>query len=185
MEENNDINILDNLDFTLKKKKKKKNLQELEENINQDIKENKEEDYTYSYDDLLKNIYDKMSQNNINLNVTKKLILKPPMVIRINSNKSIWINFNDFCQTVNREHRYVIIQVENKLNLKTSLNKNNELILHNKIIFSTVENIIREFIKSHIQCHTCKSFDTYVSKNREIRLTFIVCNNCSSRRSIN
>ena len=83
MEENNYINDLHNLDFSLKKKKKK-NLQNLEENNNQDIKENKEENYTYSYDDLLKNIYDIMSQNNINLNVIKKLTLKSPMVIRIN-----------------------------------------------------------------------------------------------------
>jgi translation initiation factor 2 subunit 2 len=185
MEDNNDVHSINDLNFSLIKKKKKKNLQNLEENINQNITENKEEDYTYSYEELLKNIYDKLTQNNINLNNTKKLILKLPMVIRINSNKSIWINFNDFCQTVNREHRYVIIQVEKKLNLITSITKNSELILHNKIISYTIKNFIREFIKNHVQCHTCKSFDTYINKNREIRLLFIVCNNCLSRRSIN
>ena len=52
-------------------------------------------------------------------------------------------------------------------------------------MLSTIENFIREFIKSHIQCHTCKSYDTYVSKNRDLRLTFIVCNNCTSHITIN
>jgi translation initiation factor 2 beta subunit (eIF-2beta)/eIF-5 len=56
------------------------------------------------------------------------------MIIRINSHKSVWINFNDTCESINREKSYVIIYVEKKLNVTTSINKNNELILYNKII---------------------------------------------------
>ena len=37
-----------------------------------------------------------------------------PTVIRINSHKSIWLGFNYFCHSINRDYKYVMINLEKK-----------------------------------------------------------------------
>ena len=47
-----------------------------------------------------------------------------------------------------------------------------------------IEGIMGKYITQYVQCHTCKSLDTEITRDSITRLSFICCNLCKSQRSI-
>ncbi len=161
------------LEFDLTKKKKKK------KNKNQ-ISVKKE---LYSYQTLLDRLYENKVNNNININ--RKVRLKPPIISNIGSKKSVITNYSEMCNGLNRDYTHLMQYINAETGSECNLDSNSRLIIHGKYTSKSIESILKKYISEYISCKNCKSINTNLTKDSSTRLNFVVCNDCKSSRSVN
>ncbi|KAG8201775.1 hypothetical protein JTE90_027260 [Oedothorax gibbosus] len=138
----------------------------------------------YTYDDLLARIYSLMREKDPkrDLENRKKLVMKPPQVIRIGSKKTSFVNFLEICKLMHRAPNHLQSFLLAELGTTASVDGNNQLIIKGRFEQKQIETVLRRYIKEYVTCHTCKSPDTVLSK--ETRLFFLQCESCGSRCSV-
>lgn len=197
-EEDNDGGDDFDLDLSLpkrKKKKKPKNLLDDEENA-EDGKEDgidttdssqgmgQDSDKDYTYDELLKRVFDIMREKNPDIvaGEKKRFVMKPPQVMRIGTKKSSFSNFAEICKMLHRQPKHLLAYLLAELGTSGSIDGNNQLIIKGRFQQKQIENVLRRYIKEYVTCHTCKSPDTILQK--DTRLYFLQCETCGSRCSV-
>jgi len=193
-------------DFSnLKKKKKKKRAQPLDleglsealpaegnitETTTTTIDEDKvnipSEDETreYTYDELLKRVFDIMRSKNPNMveGGKRKFVMKPPQVVRVGSKRTSFVNFTDICKILHRQPKHLLAFLLAELGTSGTVDGTNQLIIKGKFQQKHIENVLKRYIKEYVTCHTCRSPDTILHK--ETRLFFLQCEQCGSRCSV-
>lgn len=197
--ENNEVAVLqeEDLSFDLPKKKKKKKTNVHDMTFAEEIQEKPvissssestdlwtNDSAEYLYEDLLNRVYGIMREKDPNrdLECKKRLVMKPPQVIRVGTKKSSFINFLDICKMLHRnpQHLQAFLLVE--LGTSGSIDGNNQLIIKGRFEQRQIETVLRHYIKEYVTCHTCRSPDTYLQK--DTRLFFLQCESCGSRCSV-
>ncbi|CAL1262618.1 unnamed protein product [Larinioides sclopetarius] len=119
---------------------------------------------------------------NRDIDCKKKLIMKPPQIIRIGTKKSSFVNFIETCKLLHRlpQHLQSFLLVE--LGTSGSVDGNNQLIIKGRFDQKQIESVLRSYIKEYVTCHTCRSPDTVLQK--DTRLFFLQCETCGSRCSV-
>jgi putative translation initiation factor aIF-2 beta subunit len=114
----------------------------------------------------------------------KKFALKRPVVSEINR-KTYIRNFVDICQCMNREPNHFKSFIEKELNIDSSLNEDNILILDNRFLPAKVEEAVAKYAKKFVIClePKCGSGDTEMI--RKDKITYLVCHTCCSKKSLN
>ena len=107
----------------------------------------------------------------------------PSIFLRIGTKKSGYQNFGVTCECLNRSPKHVLQYVLAETGTSGNLDGDaKQIILRGRFKPSHMENVLREYIKEYVQCGTCKSANTTLEKLD--RLTFMSCNDCSSRRTV-
>lgn len=190
-------------DFSnLKKKKKKKRTQPLldmdglndalpadgtksgvaDENKKNETVEDDTREYTY--DELLKRVFDIMRSKNPNLieGGKRKFVMKPPQVVRVGTKKTSFVNFTDICKILHRQPKHLLAFLLAELGTSGTVDGTNQLIIKGKFQQKHIENVLKRYIKEYVTCHTCRSPDTILHK--ETRLFFLQCETCGSKCSV-
>ncbi|XP_055843879.1 eukaryotic translation initiation factor 2 subunit 2 [Episyrphus balteatus] len=181
---------------TKKKKKKKVELDELvAENKNEekgDDKENVDEnssswagsDRDYTYDELLKRVFEIILDKNPDMAAGRKpkFVMRPPQVLRVGTKKTSFANFLDISKTLHRQPKHLLDFLLAELGTSGSLDGNNQLIIKGRFQPKQIENVLRRYIKEYVTCHTCRSAETILQK--DTRLFFLQCESCGSRCSV-
>lgn len=201
VETHEDSSDLDSgVDFTLAKKKKKKKVTFLSDTVTSVGKEavtNKcaldlstaekcmaNDTADYSYDFLLSRIYNLMREKNPNFgeDLKKKIVMKPPQVLRVGTKKTSFANFLEICKLLHRSPQHIQSFLLVELGTSGSIDGNNHLLIKGKFQQKQIEHVLRRYIKEYVTCHTCHSPETILQK--DARLCFLQCESCGSRCSV-
>ncbi|XP_013383753.1 eukaryotic translation initiation factor 2 subunit 2 [Lingula anatina] len=138
----------------------------------------------YTYDELLTRVFDIMREKNPDMvaGEKKKIVMKPPQVMRVGTKKSSFSNFADICKMLHRQPKHLLAFLLAELGTSGSLDGTNQLIIKGRFQQKQIENVLRRYIKEYVTCHTCRSPDTLLQK--EERLFFLQCETCGSRCSV-
>ncbi|ELT89085.1 hypothetical protein CAPTEDRAFT_152704 [Capitella teleta] len=201
-EEEEELDVGDDFDFNLPKKKKKNlkkrtliaddeadNQKEADDvpgtDANQETSiwsQNSDKDYTY--DELLKRVFDIMRDKNPDMvaGEKKRFIMKPPQVMRAGAKKSSFSNFAEICKALHRQPKHLLAFLLSELGTSGSIDGSNQLIIKGRFQQKQIEHVLRRYIKEYVTCHTCRSPDTILQK--DTRLYFLQCESCGSRCSV-
>jgi translation initiation factor 2 subunit 2 len=180
--------LFEMFNIKLKKKHKKDKNKNLDcvKNIDDKIIETNIEVHndlpSYTYVILLDRIYEELKNNDIYC--TKKACLKSPIVHRLSSKKTAWINFKDCCLNINRDSTYVINYIINEISTEANLDGNNYLIFKGIYNQKNIEDLFKKFVLNYVQCSLCKSLETTCRRNSDLRINFLECNICKSTKSL-
>ena len=171
--------------FDLKQKKRKKDKKDKSKDEN--VNENKYyEDYdppNYTYEMLLNHLYLNFQNDNIHIVRTKNSI-KLPIVQRLGSKKTGWINFKECCTSIGREQINIINYLISELSAEANIDGNGILVIRGIYNQKNIENLLRKFIVNYVQCSVCKSLETNTRKDSNTRLNFLECSACKSTRAL-
>jgi len=192
-----DINE-DDFDLSLpsKKKKKKKLKFKIEEGEGKDALDDDQttgpsedkafvdHDRDYTYDELLKRVFDIMREKNPDMvaGEKKRFVMKPPQVMRVGTKKTSFSNFAEICKMLHRQPKHLLAFLLAELGTSGSIDGNNQLIIKGRFQQKQIENVLRRYIKEYVTCHTCRSPETILQK--DTRLYFLQCETCGSRCSV-
>jgi len=134
----------------------------------------------YSYEFLAKRIYDLINASGEQ--ETVKYTMKPPVVYREGTKKTIWVNFPEICKIMNRQPEHVLAFLLAEVGTTGSIDGNGRFVIKGRFQPKHIENILRRYISEYVKCHTCKTPETHLK--RENRLLFMVCDKCGSTRTV-
>lgn len=177
-------NLLAEFDLNLKEKKKKKKDKKNLENSEKQIFQS--EDYDppiYSYIFLLNRLYDNFTDKE-NSEIHKKNTIKMPNVQRMSSKKTGWMNFKECCSSLNRDITHLQSFVINELSAECNIDGNGFLIIKGIYNQKNIENVLRKYVVSYVQCLVCKSLETMNRKDTSTRISFLECTSCKSNRAL-
>lgn len=133
----------------------------------------------YSYEELAKRIFTMIGRTE---EKAEKIKIKPPVVWKEGTKKTVWVNFPEICKLMNRSPEHVLAFVLAEAGSTGSIDGTGRLIIRGRFQPKHVENLLRRYISEYVKCHTCKAPETSLKK--ENRLTFMVCDKCGSTRSV-
>ncbi|KAH8397395.1 hypothetical protein KR222_002495, partial [Zaprionus bogoriensis] len=195
--EEQEINL--DMDFSITKKKKKNRRKELEELLTDKLDDEKSEDKEnfednsttwagsdrdYTYDELLKRVFEIILDKNPDMAAGRKpkFVMRPPQVLRVGTKKTSFANFMDIAKTLHRLPKHLLDFLLAELGTSGSMDGNQQLIIKGRFQPKQIENVLRRYIKEYVTCHTCRSPETILQK--DTRLFFLQCESCGSRCSV-
>jgi translation initiation factor 2 subunit 2 len=139
----------------------------------------------YTYAQLLQRVSDYLHQNNPDFFQRAKITIKPPQLMRVGTKKTLWVNFQEICNTMRRSADHVFQFMMSELGTEGSIDGNLRLVIRGKFVPKYIESLLRKYIIEYVSCHMCKSFDkTNLTRDSVSRLYFLHCDNCGSSRSV-
>lgn len=141
-------------------------------------------DRDYTYEELLERVFNIMRQKNPKMvgGQKKKLVMKPPQVVRVGAKKTSFVNFTEICKQVHRQPKHLLAFLLAELGTSGSVDGNHQLVIKGRFQQKQIETVLRRYIKEYVTCHTCRSPETILQK--ETRLFFLQCETCGSRCSV-
>jgi translation initiation factor 2 subunit 2 len=139
----------------------------------------------YSYDSLLSRCYMLIQKRNPQVGDGKsanRLNLEPPKAARVGTKKTMLVNFSRICSQINRPAKHVMAFLFAEMGTTGSLDGSDQLLMKGKFSIPQYENVLRNYIREYVLCHTCRSKDTEL--NKDDRIFFLQCNSCKSRCSV-
>ena len=175
-------NIEENFELLLKQKKKKKKIN-IEINTSETNQVVDKEQPFVSYDDMLQRVFILLNKTSDETTKTK-LVLHQPVVQKLNNKKSLWTNFAIICSSLNRSKDHVMNYVLTECCVEGSIDANEQFLLRGKFDHKQIESILRKYIVEYVKCNECSQLKTEINKDPVLRLQFICCLNCGSKRSV-
>jgi len=130
------------------------------------------------YEKLLKKIQDKVSQNKKGSASRFEL---PQVDIMWQGNKTIFRNFAEFPKILRRDPEKVL-QYLSKEFATPAQSAGDKAVFVGKKDPHDFTSLFGRYVKEYLECPTCKSPDTRVSKSN--RLTFLICEACGAKSSL-
>ena len=139
----------------------------------------------YQYEELLGRVFNILNEKNPELTGGKKrVLLKPPEVVREGTKKTVFANFTELCKMMNRSSEHVQQYLLAELGTSGSLDGTSRLILKGRFQPKAFESTLRRYINEYVLCHSCKSMDTLLDKDSATRLSYLRCQQCGASRSV-
>jgi translation initiation factor 2 subunit 2 len=129
--------------------------------------------------DMITDVYSELESLSSSNN---KLIIPDP-IIKQNTTNTCWENVKKILQAINRPPDHFIEFLNKQLNTGEwiTASKSDGILLIGKFKVSQIKNVIAEYVKEYVMCNTCKSTDTILERNKELRSYFVSCNKCKSQ----
>ena len=178
--------------FDLSKKKKKKRPSTIQptnnnnENKEENQEENHEEEYKeeeYDYITLLDRIFTMVRENNPSLATRKKQIIPAPILLKAGK-KTIWTNFSNTVSVLHRCMDHIQSYISYEMTTECSIDGNYRLLMKGKFSSKNLEPVLKKYIIEYVSCHMCRGHETSIIKDPLTRLSFLNCEMCKSRRSV-
>eukprot|EP00884_Botryococcus_braunii_P017471 jgi/Botrbrau1/4407/Bobra.0348s0001.2 len=142
-------------------------------------------DRDYSYEELLDRVFGILKENNPELTGEKRrTILKPPMVAREGTKKTVFTNFYDLCKSMNRSGDHVQQFLLAELGTSGNLDGQNRLIVKGRFLPKAFEGVLRRYMNEYVLCNSCKSPDTLLDRDSASRIMFLRCQQCGASRTV-
>ncbi|GMR35430.1 hypothetical protein PMAYCL1PPCAC_05625, partial [Pristionchus mayeri] len=135
----------------------------------------------YSYEDMLALVLDMKRENNPEP-AGERYTIMPPEVGRVGSKKTAFTNFDRISKYMKRNPDHVMQFFLAELGTSGSIDGNNCFIVKGRFQQKHFENVLANYIKEYVMCHSCKQTET--SLTRDTRLFFLQCHSCGSRCSV-
>jgi len=168
---------LSQFDLSLKKKKKKK----IVEKINDKAEEYIFEEYDYVY--LLDRFFNELRDKHPSLVSRKRHIIPPPILQRAGK-KTMWTNFSTIVSVLKRPIDHIQSYISYEMSTECSVDGNSRLLIKGKFNSKNMETVLKKYIIEYVSCYLCKSHDTSIIKDPLTRVCFIKCDTCKSSRSV-
>jgi translation initiation factor 2 subunit 2 len=139
---------------------------------------------TYTYEFLLERVSKLIKKNNPIMTEKSKVSLKAPIVNKVGTTRTAWINFVDSCTSLNRDREHLQQFILAELGNEGSLGQENQLIIKGRFTNKHIENLLTKYIKEYVTCQMCKSPSTILTKDNATRLQVMQCNICGSTRTV-
>lgn len=133
--------------------------------------------YPYSYDELLFKLHNAKIADDI---YTK--INLPPLQVHRKNKLSIFVNINTYSEKLNRTKEHISNFFREEMGTATSINGQNQLIIHGILNEAKCESIMRKYIKQYVMCKQCKSIHSTMIKDNG--LTYLECKQCFAKTSL-
>ena len=105
----------------------------------------------------------------------------PDVQIIVQGNRSIWQNFQEIINVLNRPGKEVLKFVSGQLGTAGSMEGSNALF-NGKFNAEQVTDVLNRYIDSYVICPVCTSPDTEIEKDRNAY--YLSCSACGARTSI-
>jgi translation initiation factor 2 subunit 2 len=140
---------------------------------------NMDENELYLY--LLDEIYDNLNKHLFGNSEIK--IEKPDVVIK--RIKTTWFNFRTICLKLKIDENHVSNFFIKEYTTSLSINQEGHLILNGKYSDIIICSTLKKYIKTFLQCATCKTLNTGIVRKSN-KLTYLICNNekCKTEKVI-
>ena len=130
-------------------------------------------------DELYEFLLDDIHENNImDFEESSIKIFAPEIYFDI-TRKTVWKNFVNYPDYLNRDESHMIAFVNKELKTTTSKNKDNNLLINGRKNMNQIKTILSNYININVKCAACKSINTNIFRNQSLRLDFIKCNVCN------
>lgn len=133
-----------------------------------------------TFDDMLTDIYENMNQTNEKYNIT----IPEPIILK-NRGTLIWKNVKEFLKISKRppDHFLSFLRKESIYTINwLSDSKSAGLIFNQKKIKNDflIEKM-KTYLQDYVVCKSCKSINTYIEKDKQIRKYNFICTNCNNQ----
>lgn len=136
--------------------------------------------YTITF--LIDKLYSELNEINAYDSKNKKLVLNRPIIK--SANKRTFIsNFKEICNSLNRNIDDVKTYFEKELATTVTINQDGGLVITGMYKQNGVMKIMESYIQTYVMCKECKTYSTDIVK--ENRITFMKCNRCYSKKTLN
>ena len=105
----------------------------------------------------------------------------PEVQIMVQGNRSIWQNFQDIINVLNRPGKEVLKFVSGQLGTAGSMGGSNALF-NGKFNAEQVTDVLNRYIDSYVICPVCTRPDTEIAKEKNAY--YLSCSACGARTSI-
>ena len=140
-------------------------------------------DRDYTYDELCDRIFSMLHEFNPQLRGERKaFIMAPPELERRGRHNVVILNFGKILKALNRPEEHVVQYILAELACEGSVDSNKQLILKSRFREHVIEQTLRSYIQSFVQCHMCGSHNTVLTK--KYRIPFVECSSCCARRAV-
>ena len=137
---------------------------------------------SYSLEFLIDRLYTKFDEKMAS--VFNKITL-PPFDVTFANHKTCITNVGAIAKVLNRNYIEIQQYFEDEMSLKGKISKsgdNDVMIIVRMVNKRQVEMCIDRFIRTYVQCKSCKNVNTEIIK--EDRITFILCKICNQKNPI-
>ena len=136
-----------------------------------------------NFNDMLNDVYSELETIST---INSKLIIPDP-IMKQNTTNTYWDNVKKILQAINRppDHFIEFLNKELKTGEWISSSKSDGIVMIGKFKPIQIKHVISEYIKKYVICNICKSTDTVLEKNKELRLYYLHCHKCKSQYSNN
>ena len=184
--------------FTLEfSKKKKKSKDKSKEKSNAKIDENVLVDVipqvdtvlteplpTYSYEFLLDRVSQLIHQNTIGTHSVKKYKISSPILVKVGSKRTVWTNFQDFCNQTTRSSDHIFQYIMSELGAECSIDTMQRFVIKGRYVSAYIESLMYKYMQEYVICSSCHNFNTTLTRDMISRIYFIRCNDCTSVHSV-
>lgn len=110
-----------------------------------------------------------------------RFVVVPPQVIKLGSKKSGFANFSKVCEQIGRDPVHIKRYLEVELGTSGTLDGMGYLVFRGKFGRGEIEAVLGKYIREYVRCRTCRGYSTRLERDKNTRLTFLVCEGCSAR----
>ncbi len=114
-----------------------------------------------------------------------KLIIPDP-IMKQNTTNTYWENVKKILQVINRPPDHFIDFLNKKLKTGEwiSSSKSDGIVMIGKFKPIQIKQVISEYVKEYVICNICKSTNTILEKNKDLRVYYLHCSKCKSQYTI-
>ena len=130
------------------------------------------------YEALLDRLYKKLPEKS--LKVSGQAL--PNLIILHIGTSTIIRNFSEYCDRIRRDPKICMRYLLKELGAPGSLAENGQLVIQGKFTSSVINTLMDRFLRSYVQCSTCKSLDTVLKMEKKV--WYISCLACGAQTPV-
>ena len=137
-----------------------------------------------SFEEMLDGVYDKLESCTNSAKMQSKISLQPPELIK-HGHHFIWKNVKEFLRVVNKPPEHVIKFLSEELKCQmtwiTESKSDGLNIDYDRLSSSMISELMKKYVLEYVYCKKCKSTNTAITKDSQIRRYLFVCQNCGDQ----
>ncbi len=137
-----------------------------------------------SFDIMLDDVYDKLESCTSSAKMQSKIIL-PQLELVKHGHHFIWKNMKAFLRIVNKPPEHVVKFFSEELKCQitwiTESKSDGVIIDYDRLSSSTISELMKKYVLEYVYCKKCKSTNSIISKDSQVRKYLFVCQNCGDQ----
>lgn len=131
-----------------------------------------------TFEEMLDSVYEQLEEMN---QPNRKLVIPAPVIEQSTTN-TYWKNIKKILMVIDRspDHFVDFLNKELKTGNWVSESKSDGLVLIGKFKIAQITAVLQEYVKKYVVCNICKSLETKLEKNKDLRCYKVDCTKCHS-----
>jgi translation initiation factor 2 subunit 2 len=137
-----------------------------------------------SFDEMLDDVYEKLESHTNSVKMQNKITL-PPLELTKHGHHFIWKNIKAFLKIVNKPPEHVVKFFSDELKCQitwiTESKSDGINIDYARLTSTTINELMKKYVLEYVFCKKCKSTNSIISKDSQVRKYLFVCQNCGDQ----